>query len=106
MLLDFHGFYIEFIDVYLYKLSFALGKFEKGTESIFSRLNTLCTPLVCMRIAAVATLYMTSEYVISCSVQNCVHCSLQHIQMCRVQSRYCRDYHPDQGCTKCVQPGK
>ena len=86
MLLDFHGFYIEFIDVYLYKLSFALGKFEKETESIFSRLNTLCTPLVCMRIAAVATLYMTSEYVISCSVQNCVHCTSSIY--CRVQFLY------------------
>ena len=67
------------------------------------------------------------------SVQNCVHCTsctllpgtkfvhcssgkiqilytvLQHsnnISILSVQSRYCRDSHPNQGCTKCVQPGK
>ena len=34
-----------------------------------SWLNTLCTPLVWMKIAAIATLYTTSGYVISCSVQ-------------------------------------
>ena len=31
---------------------------------VFSRLNTLCKPLVWMRIAAVGTLYTQSEYVI------------------------------------------
>ena len=39
----------------------------------FSRLNTLCTPLVWMRIAKVATLYTPSGYVIGmlqCSVHN------------------------------------
>ena len=45
-------------------------------KNCFSRLNTLCTPLVWMWIAAEATLYRTSRYVIKCSVQNFVHCSL------------------------------
>ena len=38
----------------------------------FSRLTTLCTHLVWMRIASVATLYRTSGYV-KCIVQNFVH---------------------------------
>ena len=98
----------------------------------FSRLNTLCTPLVWMRIAAIVTLYTTSGYIINCcvqnfvlgskcrkcSVQNCVHCTsgiyclvqnfvhcTLYISRCRVQSRYCRNSHPDQWCTKRVQPG-
>ena len=32
--------------------------------------------------------------------------ALYNISRCRVQSRYCRDSHTDQGCTKRVQPGK
>ena len=54
----------------------------------FSRLNTLCTPLVWMRIATVATLYTTSRYVIKCSVQNfvpgskCRKCSVQNCVHC------------------------
>ena len=43
-------------------------------KNLFS-LNMLCTPLVWMKIAAVATLYTISGYVINCSVQNFVHCS-------------------------------
>ena len=37
---------------------------------------------------------------------HCVQFSLKNISRCRVQSRYCRDSYPDQGCTKSVQPGK
>ena len=48
---------------------------KSNLRSSFSRLNTLCTPLVWMRITAVATLHKTSGYVINCSVQNFVHCS-------------------------------
>ena len=36
-------------------------------------------------------------------------CTMQHscnISRWSVQSRYCRDSHPDQVCTKRVQPGK
>ena len=112
------------------------------TKSI-SRMNMLCTPLVWMRIAAVATLYNPSGYVIGmmqCSIQNldfaatavykilyqavnagsavynilypavnsgrAVHTVVYNISRCCLQSRYCRDSHPDQGCTKRVQPGK
>ena len=39
---------------------------------VFSRMNTLCTPLVWMRIA---TFFTTSGYIINCSVQNFVHCT-------------------------------
>ena len=35
-----------------------------------------------------------------------LYTALYNIFRCRVQSRYCCDSHPDQGCTKCVQPGK
>ena len=47
----------------------------------FSRLNTLCTPLVWMRIASVATKYTKSGYVIKCTsgiyclIQNFAHCT-------------------------------
>ena len=47
--------------------------YEKVNQWSFSRLITLCTPLVWMWIAAVATLYTPSRYVIGmlhCSVQN------------------------------------
>ena len=53
-------------------------------KKLFSRLNTLCTPLVWMRIAAVATLNTTSGYVVKCSVQNCVHCT--SVIYCLVQN--------------------
>ena len=45
----------------------------KGEEirELFSRLTTLCTHLVWMRIVSVATLYTTSGYVMMCIVQNC-----------------------------------
>ena len=37
-------------------------------------------------------------------------CTLQFITypdvVYKVQSRYCRNFHPDQGCTKRIQPGK
>ena len=39
----------------------------------------------------------------------CTLTALQHsynISRWSVQSRYCRDSHPDQGCSMCVQPGK
>ena len=44
--------------------SVSSGSEDSGKVTIyFSRLKTLCTPLVWMRIAAVATLYMKSGYV-------------------------------------------
>ena len=43
--------------------------------NVFSRLNTLCTHLVWMRIAAVATFFTPSGYVI-----RMLHCSVQNVQ--------------------------
>ena len=34
-----------------------------------------------------------------------LYTALYNMSRCRVQSRYWRDSHPDQGCTKRVQPG-
>ena len=53
--------------------------------SKFSRLNTLCTPLVWMKNAAVATLYTTSGYVIKCSVQNFVPGSNVTLLVCHMK---------------------
>ena len=57
-------------------MDFLAGKLGYEYIITFSRLNTLCTPLVWMRIAAVATLYTTSGYVIKCS--KCRKCSQQN----------------------------
>ena len=43
-------------------MDFLAGKLGYEYIITFSRLNTLCTPLVWMRIAAVVTLYTTSGY--------------------------------------------
>ena len=48
------------------------GSLHSPTKFI-SRLNTLCTPLVWMKIAAVATLYTPFGYVIGM-----LQCSVQH----------------------------
>ena len=37
---------------------------------------------------------------------NMLYTAVYNISRCHVQSRYCCDSHPDQGCTKRVQPGK
>ena len=75
-------------------------KMKLAIFNSFSRLNTLCTPLVWIRIAAVATLYTTSGYVIKCSVHflhllpGTKFCTLhfRHLlhQIQEVQNSWCR----------------
>ena len=40
------------------------------------------------------------------AVYKILYTAVYNISKCRVQSRYCRNSDPDQGCTKRVQPGK
>ena len=61
---------------------------------IFSRLNMLCTPLVWMRIAAIATLYTPSGYVrgmLQCSVQNSDFAATAVYNFCTLQFITCPD---------------
>ena len=45
-------------------------KLYRAQGKPFSRLTTLCTHLVWMRVASLATLYTTSGYVMRCIIQN------------------------------------
>ena len=42
---------------------------------------------------------------VSTAVYKILYTAFYNISRCRVQSRYCHYSHPDQGCTKRVQPG-
>ena len=102
IILDFEN---GFLPTYL---TLCPGLDENGGSSEFVHNIWICYKLQCTKFCTLhfqhllPFVHCTSG--IYCRVQK--YTAVYNISRCCVQSRYCRESHPDQGCTKRVQSGK